>query len=134
MLVRWSARPARFNRLLNDAFAVATGVDGWFDRPWPPAVDVAEDTKAYSVAIELPGVKAEDLKIEVDGNRLTVKGEKKVETEEKTDRVHRFERVFTLPDTVNAAGIDAKAADGVLTLTLPKTEKSQPRAIAVRAA
>ena len=141
MLVRWNARPAQINRLLDDAFAVANGVDGWFDRPWTPAVDVAEDPKAYSVAIELPGVKAEDLKIEVDGNRLTVKGEKRVETEEKSDRVHRFERrfgsferVFTLPDTVNTSGIEAKVADGVLTLTLPKTEKAQPRSIAVTAA
>ena len=141
MLVRWNARPAQINRLLDDAFAVANGVDGWFDRPWTPAVDVAEDPKSYSVAIELPGVKAEDLKIEVDGNRLTVKGEKRVETEEKSDRVHRFERrfgsferVFTLPDTVNTSGIGAKVADGVLTLTLPKTEKAQPRSIAVTAA
>lgn len=141
MLVRWSARPAQINRLLDDAFAAANGVDGWFDRPWTPAVDVAEDPKAYSVAIELPGVRAEDLKIEVDGNRLTVKGEKKLETEDKTDRVHRFERrfgsferVFTLPDTVNPAGIEAKVADGVLTLTLPKTEKAQPRAIAIKTA
>lgn len=141
MLVRWSARPAQLNRLLDDAFGVANGVDRWFDRPWTPAVDVAEDSKAYSVAIELPGVKAEDLKIEVDGNRLTVKGEKRLETEEKSDRVHRFERrfgsferVFTLPDTVTTSGIEAKVAAGVLTLTLPKTEKAQPRSIAVTAA
>lgn len=141
MSVRWSARPARINRLLDDAFAVANGVDGWFDRPWTPAVDVAEDSKAYSVAIELPGVRAEDLKIEVDGSRLTVKGEKKLETEDKTDQVHRFERrfgsferVFNLPETVNSTAIEAKVADGVLTLTLPKTEKAQPRAIPVTSA
>ncbi len=139
MLVRWSGRPTGVNRLLDDAFSTANGLDGWFDRPWTPAVDVAEDPKGYSVAIELPGVKAEDLKVEVDGNRLTVRGEKRVEADEKTDRVHRFERrfgsferIFTLPDTVNAEGIEAKVADGVLTLVLPKTAKVQPRSIAIK--
>jgi len=140
MLVRWNARPAYFNRLWDDAFG-GHGVDGWFDRGWTPAVDVSEDPKAFSVAMELPGVKAEDVKIEIDGNRLTVKGEKKAETEEKSDRVYRFERrfgaferVFTLPETVNAEAIEAKVAAGVLTLTLPKTEKALPRSIAVKAA
>jgi HSP20 family protein len=137
MLVRWGARPAQVSNVFDGAF----GLDGWFDRPWTPAVDVAEDTKSYSVAIELPGVKAEDLKIEVDGNRLTVKGEKKGVRTEETDRVHRFERrfgsferAFTLPETVNTERIEAKVADGVLTLTLPKVEKAQPRAIAVKVA
>ena len=133
MLVRWNARPAQLSRLLDD--------DGWFSRPWAPAVDVAEDAKAYSVAIELPGVKAEDLKVEIDGHRLTVKGEKRVETEDKTDRVHRFERrfgsferVFTVPEAVDSSAIEAKVADGVLTLTLPKSEKAQPRSISIKAA
>lgn len=146
MLVRWAARPAQpmnswreINRVIDETFGLGQG-DGWFDRAWAPAVDVTEDQKAYLIALELPGVKPEDVKIHLDGNRLIVSGEKKQEAEERTDRLHRFERrfgtfsrTFTLPETVNTEAIEARAQNGVLTLTLPKSEKAQPRTIPVSA-
>ena len=108
------------------------------DEVTPPAVDVTEDEKAFFVALEVPGVRPNEVKISLDGNRLIVQGEKKAEDDEQTDRMHRFERrygsfsrTFTLPETVNTEAIEARAQDGVLTLTLPKFEKVAPRSIPV---
>lgn len=146
MLVRWAARPTQtpaawrqINRVLDETFGAVDG-DGWFDRSWAPAVDVSEDPRSYQIVLEIPGVKPEEVKIDLDGNRLIVSGTKKQETEDPADRIHRFERrygsfsrTFTLPDTVNADAIEARTQHGVLTLILPKAEKAQPRSIPVNA-
>ncbi len=108
--------------------------------PWSPAFDIAEDAKSFAIALEVPGVKAEEIKIEVDGNHLTISGEKKTETDRVTDRVLRFERrfgsfsrAFVLPDTVDSSGIQAVAKDGVLRVSLPKVARPEPRVIPVAA-
>lgn len=143
MLVRWMERPAEsrrawreVNRLFDETFGLANGNGAQHGNGWFPAVDVTEDAQAYRVALELPGVKASDVKVEVDGNRLTVSGDKKVEVDTPTRSERRygsFSRVFTLPETVDTNGIDARSQDGVLTITLPKVEKAKPRQIAVTA-
>lgn len=143
MLVRWVERPAEsrrawreVNRLFDETFGLANGNGAQNGNGWFPAVDVTEDAQAYRVALELPGVKAADVKVEVDGNRLTVSGDKKVEVDTPTRSERRygsFSRVFTLPETVDTNGIDARSQDGVLTITLPKVEKAKPRQIAVTA-
>lgn len=99
-----------------------------------PAIDVYEDEKAYQLKVELPGVNTDEVKIDVDNGVLTLSGERKLEKEDKRDGYHRiersygsFSRSFTLPDHVVADDISANYKDGVLTLTLPKTEK-QPTA------
>jgi HSP20 family protein len=78
------------------------------------------------------------VKISLENSTLTLRGEKKQAAEEKTERVHRyersygrFERVFTLPSTVDADRIEATFEDGVLTVMLPKTERARPREIPV---
>ena len=88
---------------------------------------------------ELPGVKQEDLKISLENQVLTLRGEKKQVAEENTERVHRyersygaFERTFSLPSTVDAERIEANFADGLLTVTLPKAERARPRQIEIR--
>jgi len=147
MLVRWAnAEPTQrtidgwgsLNRMFDDTFGLPAA--GSHTRAWVPAVDVAEDEKSYTLALELPGVKPSDLSIQIDGKRLLIQGEKKQQLEEKTDRVHRFERtfgsfqrVFVLPDTVDVERIDASANDGVLTISLPKTERAKAREIPIRA-
>jgi HSP20 family protein len=87
---------------------------------------------------EVPGVKPEDVKILVEGNVLTIQGTKEQVAEQKTEKVHRyertygtFERSFTLPATVDAEHIKATYNMGVLTLVLPKVEKAKPRQIKV---
>ena len=102
-------------------------------------VDVFEDKEAVKIVAELPGVTAENVKLSIESNVLTIRGEKKQEAEENSERVHRyertfgsFERAFALPNSIDADKIDAKYADGVLTVTIPKAEKARPREIPVK--
>jgi HSP20 family protein len=106
---------------------------------WTPAVDIAEQENAYEVKMELPGVNKEDVKISLESNILTIRGEKKQEKEEKQKNLHSvertygsFQRSFTLPTTVKSDKIDAVFTDGVLSITLPKIEESKPKQIEVK--
>ena len=85
-------------------------------------------------------MKPEDVKLSLENNLLTIRGEKKQEAEERTERVHRyersygtFERAFVLPSTVDGEKISAEYQNGVLTVTVPKAERARPREIPVRA-
>lgn len=133
---------SRINRMLNDVFS---GADWAYPdsatAAWVPPVDVLEQPEAIRIMAELPGVKPEDVKISVEGNVLTVHGTKQQVAEERTERVHRyertygaFERSFTLPATVDTQHINANSDNGVLTITLPKAEQAKPRQIAVQVA
>jgi len=104
-----------------------------------PAVDVHEDSEALVLRAELPGIKREDIDIQVDGNVLTLKGERKLEVEQKERRYHRVERSygtfvrqFQLSSNVDSTQIDAQLADGVLTLKLPKKQEQKARRIEVK--
>lgn len=97
-----------------------------------PAVDVAEDEKAYKITAELPGLDEKSIEISVSGDRLTLKGEKQQEKEEKNKSYYlsercygSFQRSFQLPDGVDQDKIAANFAKGVLTVTLPKTAAAQ---------
>lgn len=130
---------SRLNRLLNDAFG---GFD-WQYRDsagasWVPPVDIFEENDAIRIMAELPGVRPEDVKISLESNVLTIHGQKQQVAEERTERVHRyeraygsFERTFTLPGSVDANNIKATYDVGVLTVTLPKVERARPRQIQV---
>jgi HSP20 family protein len=107
--------------------------------PLSPAVDLAEDDKSYVVTVELPGVKKEDVTVEVHEDVLTIRGEKKSEREEKKDRSHwvertygSFSRAFTLPPTAVADSLNARFADGVLTIEIPKKEAAKARQISIK--
>jgi HSP20 family protein len=106
---------------------------------WIPACDVFESQNEIKVVLELAGVRPDDVQITVEHNTLNVSGEKRQEAEEKTQRVHRyertygrFERSFLLPATVDVDQIDAQYADGLLTVVMPKVEKARPRQIPVK--
>ncbi len=106
---------------------------------WMPAVDVAEEDNEYVVKIELPGVNKDDVKITLESNILTIRGEKKAEKETKEKNYHRmersygsFQRSFTLPTTVKNDKIDAEYRDGILSITLPKAEEAKPKHIEVK--
>ena len=130
------------NRLLTDAF----GALDWQPRDgvlgaWMPAVDVLEENDGIRILAELPGVKPEEVKISVENNVLTIRGTKDQVAEEKTKRVHRyertysaFERTFALPATVDAGRIKATYEHGVLSVFLPKMEQAKPREIQVEIA
>jgi len=106
---------------------------------WVPSVDVAEDPERYLIKVEIPEVKREDVKVGVQDGVLTIQGERKQEKEEKGKKFHRIERSygsfmrsFTLPDDVDAAQILAEFHDGILNVTLPKSESAKPKAIEVK--
>ena len=118
-------------------------------RDWPggpgrgqgfvPAIDVHDDDHHYTVTVELPGAKKDDIHIEVEQGMLTLRGEKKSEREERKEKrrwVERsygsFSRSFTLPRDADAERLEASFKDGVLTLTIPKSEAAKPRTIAIK--
>jgi len=92
-----------------------------------PAVDMAEDDKAYRITAELPGISEKDIDVSVTHDTITIKGEKRDEKEEKTKNTYvseryygAFQRAFGIPEGVDTDKIDASFEKGVLTLTLPK--------------
>jgi HSP20 family protein len=104
-----------------------------------PAIDVSENEKEYVFNIDAPGVKEKDINISVTGRQLSVTGERRRETEEKSERSYRservfgrFERSFMLPEEVNVDQIDASFRDGVLEIRVPKVEAAQPKTIAIK--
>lgn len=125
----------RFQRDMERSFA---GLRPGGRAEFSPAVDVHEDKESIVVRAELPGVKREEIDVSVDGNVLTLKGERKFEKEEEGKRYHRVERAygsfvrfFQLPTTVDSEKIEAKLADGILTLRIPKKDLVKARKINV---
>ena len=105
---------------------------------WHPAVDISETKDAIVVKTELPGLVRDDIQIDVANGILTIKGEKKFETEEKEKTWHRrevrygsFTRSFSLPTDVRSDEAAAAFKDGVLTITLPKEEKAVHKKIEI---
>ncbi|WP_456323668.1 Hsp20/alpha crystallin family protein [Hydrogenimonas sp.] len=99
-----------------------------------PTVNTREDKDAYVVEVDLPGVKKEDIKVNIDPEKrtLTISGERKFKEEVKKDDYYKIEssygkfmRTFALPENVDADNIDAKTEDGVLTITIPKVKKEE---------
>ena len=106
-----------------------------------PLADVVERDKEYLIKVDLPEVPKEEVKVLFEDGVLSVKGERKVEKEEKGDKVHRteryfgmFERSFVLPEDVDTKTIRAEAKEGVLTIHLPRVavEKARPLAISIQ--
>ena len=105
---------------------------------WTPTVDIGENDKEYVVKAELPDVKKDDIKVNVDDGTLTISGERKVEKEEKGTKFHRveraygsFERSFTMPDDTDADQITSEYKDGILTVHLPKNPAAKPTVHAI---
>jgi len=111
----------RLNALLDEALTGWPVGNGVSTSAWLPSVDVFEDKESLKIVAELPGLKPEDVKITLENSTLTLRGEKKQVAEEKTERVHRyersygsFERSFSLPNTVDAEKVAASFENGVL--------------------
>jgi HSP20 family protein len=105
---------------------------------WSPLVDVFEDGDGITLKAELPEVSANEVEIQIEGNTLTLKGERKLERDDNREGYHRiertygaFSRTFTLPNTVDVEHISAESKDGVLRIHLPKKAETKPRQIKV---
>lgn len=105
---------------------------------WAPAVDIKEEDKQFVLVADIPGVSPKDIDIHMENGVLTIKGERDSEKKTERDGYKRIEREhgvfyrrFTMPESVNAEGIDAKSDNGVLTVTIPKQKQVQARKIKV---
>lgn len=105
---------------------------------WSPSVDISETDDAYLIKGEIPGVKKEDVKVTVQDGMLTIQGERKMEKEEKNKKFHRVEcsygnfvRSFRMPDDADETKVKAEFKDGMLNVTLPKSEKAKSKSINV---
>jgi HSP20 family protein len=106
---------------------------------WTPSCDIFEDGEAVTLRFELAGVEPKDVDIRFENGVLTLRGERKLDKEDKRDNYHRIERSFgtftrsfSLPGTVDAEKIRAESKNGVLSVTLPKKPEAKPRSIQVK--
>ena len=141
MLTRWD--PWRelgrvqdeMSRLLEDRRAFQAGES----LGWTPGVDIYEDEEGLSLKFDLAGVEPKDVDIRFENGVLTLKGERKLEKEERKENYHRIERSygaftrsFSLPATVDAEKIRAESKNGVLSVLLPKKPEAKPKSIQVK--
>ena len=149
-IVRWEpfrdlqAVQERLNRVFDEAFRGVPrgGDDEWaLGGSWAPSVDIFEHEGNLVLKAELPGVDPKDVDVRVENNVLTLRGERKFETEVKKEKYHRVERAygtfsrsFTLPNVVDTEKIKAEFKDGMLQVTLPKREEAKPKQIQINVA
>ena len=137
-------KPTRWDpfREFDRLFADLTAGEQSVERPgqsvgcWVPKADIVEDEEKTLLMLELPGVKKEDVSVKVDSGILTIDGVRHPVHSDKKDQYRRmercfgkFERRFSLPDTVDVEKISAGYGKGVMTLALPKKPKAVPRQI-----
>lgn len=139
-------------RPLDSVFSLPRELDRWMDealggvqyargenlRTWFPLTDVSETPEHLTLRLEVPGLSREDVKISVENNTLTVRGEKKQETSSEDENFFRaertygaFERSFSLPTHVNSDDVKASLQDGILTIRFPRREEAKAREIAI---
>jgi HSP20 family protein len=146
-LVRWepvrelTSLQSEMNRLFNTFFDTPglAGDQGGATRRWIPAMDLVEADDHFVLRADLPGLDENDVAIEVDGDVLTVSGERKAEHEERGEGFHRIERSYgafhrslTLPEGVDPETVSAAFDKGVLEVRIPKPEERKPRRVAIR--
>ena len=151
-LVRWTPSHA-VPTFTPDLFGLQNEINRMFDgffhgdreetdvlgSTWKPAVDIVENDDEYIAQVELPGVNKDDVKITMENNILTLRGEKSQEKKEKSANYHRverfygsFRRSFELPGGVKNDKIDAEYKDGILTIRMPKEEEAKTKLIEVK--
>lgn len=144
MLTRWEPfrelmdLQNRMDRLFRDYSGAQEGQEFMTAGSFVPPVDVYEDEHNITLKMEVPGIEEKDLDIRVENNTLTVRGERKLEKEEKEENFHRIERrygsfarSFSLPSTVDTEKIDASYEQGLLKLRLAKKAEAKPKQIKV---
>jgi len=130
----------RLRRQMDDLYGALSG--DTFPMPSAgvfPLSNVTEDNDNYYVRAELPGVKSEDLDIQVTARGISIAGERKIPVEGNNVKYHRrerdagkFSRLINLSDDIDVDKVDAKLENGILTMIIPKAEKTKPRQIAVK--
>jgi len=143
-IVRWDpfrelqSMQDRMNRIFGDVYARRGDDDVMARGDWMPLVDIYEnDRHELLIKAEMPGMKREDIDIKVENNTLTIRGERRRESEVREEQYHRversygsFSRSFSLPSTIDSEKVSAEYKDGVLTVLLPTREEAKPRQVA----
>jgi HSP20 family protein len=133
----------RFNRYFGHNYSFAKGgvpaEEAMTYADWAPMVDIKETLEEYLIKAELPEINKEDVKVAIEDGVLTIRGERKLEKEEKGKKWHRIERAygtflrsFTVPEYVDEKKLVATYKDGVLEIHLPKAPVTKPKAIEVK--
>jgi len=129
--------PHRFSDMLDEFFSEALGVNP--NTGFSPRVDISEDEKAYHIEVVLPGMKKDDIKINLENSRLTISGERKFEEKKKAKKYHlvesgygKFTRSFVLNDDVKEDGINARFENGILLIDLEKKEEKVAKQIEIK--
>ena len=146
-LVRWqplrkrhSVSPAHyFNRNMHNLFNDFFNSDEEFESSWSPRVDVVELEDKFEFSAELPGISKDNVKLELNENILTISGEKSQDNEGSDRNIHfterffgSFHRSFRIPAPVDSGKIEAAFENGILRITLPKSEESKPKLIDIK--
>lgn len=134
-----------FNRLFRTfenrlGFSNRRDVDDEYENAlWTPLADISEDKNNYTIQLDLPGVKKEDLKISCNEGAISISGERKEEKTSEGTKYHRVERnygkyfrMFNLPQNVMQDKINAEFKDGQLKITIPKKEEARPKEIEIK--
>jgi HSP20 family protein len=113
--------------------------EGWFSQAFVPSADLSETENAYEIRMDIPGMEAKDINVQVQGNVVTLSGDRKEEKEEKGKTYHKierrvggFSRMITLPSGVNEDEVAADYNQGVLTVKLPKREEAKSKKVNVK--
>ena len=137
-IITRNTAPNPFAALVEDFFQDVLSEGRPLDRSFRPALDLREEGGAYLAVVELPGLAKEDVTLNLEDGVLTVKGEKKSERDEEKDSLRHVERSFgsfnravRLPKEVDAEGISAEMANGVLTVRIPKAAKAERKFITI---
>ncbi|NLD99197.1 MAG: Hsp20/alpha crystallin family protein [Fibrobacter sp.] len=137
-LIRYSNPSATLSNIL-DSFFDLNAMDTFFTAGNWPKVDITESDDGYTIKADLPGMDKSDVSIVVDNGVLRIEGERKNETSGEENLFSHYEcitgkfsRSFSLPEEIESEHIEAKMANGVLTVALRKTEKAKPKVITVR--
>lgn len=139
----------RFRSPLDELYRMRQQLDQMFEdvrspsqRPGAgvfPLINLTEDKENYYMRAELPGVKADELDIQVTANNIAISGERKIAAQGEGTKYHRrereagtFSRMIGLPGDVNNENVEAKLENGILTVTVPKAEAAKPKQITIR--
>jgi HSP20 family protein len=141
-LIRYQRSPRTdFSKAWSQLSTLSQDLDQVFDfspffasSRWSPALDVYQDNDQFTVVVDLPGMKKEEIGISFHDGTLTLSGERKQEEikGERAERFHgQFERNVTFPGKIDSAKVNATYQDGILKVTLPKTEETKPKEIKI---
>ena len=147
LLTRWEPlrefsvmqdRMNRMNRLFRESYSPEGPEEALTTTSFAPPVDIYEDEHTITLKLEVPGIDEQDIDVRIEGNTLSVHGERKIEKEEKEENFRRVERQygsfirsFTLPSSVDPGQVNAHYDKGVLKITLAKKAEAKPKQIKV---